>query len=409
MNSWWETPLCARFLEKIKNEIFAGKIVLVFIPRHAPDRFIPQLKTSFEKENKFEFIRINLDECKLTDSKPVESLLYSHFELDRNTDSFIQKNAIEIFENIDYKPTQIFVLENLQRTLLVPFKEFIFDLGRFLARIPIYERYKIVVNIEPSRFKYDDFMLESGVEKIHFQGIFGKLDFFLGLRYYYGQDSEIVGNLKENMIAVISQFDVRLAKELVESDDFFKEYNDVLTKYAEKRGWQSIKYKDPIQLTEQEKWERWSNGILEIKDNKIHYHSAFLKIHNKNIELNKRNWISGIEVLIPMIEEFRNRVLQCNKLIFPFKCQNRKTGELKENKLDFEIGDISYLTGNREITFRWLSPIEKSRIIEFIHLSKEIRNDLSHLKLPKTEFIIKFYSEYNAVDSTLDSVDMVNT
>ena len=247
-------------------------------------------------------------------------------------------------------------------------------------------------------------MFESGIQKIHFQGVFGKLENLLGIKMLYGYNHEMINDLYLSMIASLSRFDLRLIKNLSNCENLLEDYSDVLLQFAKKNEWDKVKYREPEDLTEHEIWERWSKGILEYKDNKIVYNSANLLIHNENDELETRLWISGLEVLLPFIEGFRKRVLKCNKLIFPFKCQNRKTGQLKTNKLDFEIGDICYLIKNREVQLRWLSLNEKTVLIDFLNLSKDIRNDLAHLKFPKADDIKKFYTNYQEVYGLLDPV-----
>jgi len=408
MDSWWEIPLCARFLDMVKEEIFSGKIVLTFLPKHTPSGFIPELKRACEKKQNIQIRKINLNDCDLSDKKPVESMLFNLFDLDKNTNVFIRKSASEIFKNVDFNPTQVFVFENLQHELLDHFKEFLIDLGRYHAGTSIISRHRFLVIIDPSNFKHDDFMFESGIQKVHYQGIFGKLENLLGCKIFFNQNNELIDSLLNNIIASISKFDVRLMKALSQCDNFLENYPEALLKFAEKNEWNQIKFIEPEKMTDEEKWLRWAEGILDFEGDKVIYHSAYLHIHKKNDDLEKRAWVSGLEILLPLIEEFRQRVLKCNKFVFPFKHQNKNTGELIENKQDFEIGDICYLLQKREVKFRGFSGTEIKKLVQYIELNKDIRNALAHLELPNANKIKKFFHEYDEVDELLNSVELGN-
>jgi hypothetical protein len=295
----------------------------------------------------------------------------------------------------------VLVFENLPTSLLGDFKGFIIDLGRYLSRKIIFERQKTIVILDPNNFNENDFANESGIYKVYFQGFYDKLDYSLGLRYYHNYRADNFTLLNESIIASISSFDIALIDELLECDNLMEDYPAILCDYAKENQWENIKFKELDKLTDLEVWERWAKGIIEIKNNNKVYHSAFLKIHNKEIELAKRVWVSGIEVLMPLIEEIRIKILNCKNLYFPDYYSNKRTGDIKEDKMDLEIGEICFFINRNYIKLGGLSVSDKNKIKKYIDLCRIIRNDLSHLRMPIASDINLFIGDYERTSNLL--------
>ncbi len=414
MNSWWETPLNYKFLNEIGNKINEGNIVLAFLPKHAPKNFLSQFKVIFDIDRNLFFEKINLNECDIRNSKPVESLLFTHFEIENNANNFIQKSAASIFKYLesleeedpqieDNKSIDFFVFENLANNILEHFRDFIVDLGHYLSSLQVYKRPKIMVIIDPLNFKPSDFTSETGVSKILFQGTFDKLDYSLGLRYYHRYQADVFTSLNESIITSLSLFDSGLIEELVDCDNLIDEYEDVLIQYAKDKEWDKIKYKNIDDLKQNETWNLWVKGILDIKNDKIIYHSAFLKIHNKESELTRRVWSAGIEVLLPLIEELRGEILNCNNIIFPEFFKTKDGDKIK--KMDLEIGEINHFIKIKKIYPKYFTPSDRQKIIKYIDTSCDIRNYLSHLRIPKTQDIKLFLKEYDTIIKLLKNTN----
>ncbi len=397
MDNWWEIPLYSKFVEDTWHEINDGKIILAFIPEYAPSKFIYQFKSL---DNNISLDRIDLADCQ----SEIESFLFNYLELDKKKE-FIEKKASTIFNAIEQNPGKIIVFENIPNNLTDKFRSFINDLGRYLSKINTHERHKIIVLLDPKGFNPTDFTSETGISKILFQGVFDKLDFKLGVRYYYDFYANEFTHLYESIIASLSQFDVGLVEELVDCDSLIDDYGDVLTKYVKDKDWDKVKFKKIENLSQNETWDLWAKGILDIKNDKKIYHSAFLKIHNKESELTRRVWSAEIEILLPLIEELRVKIIESKNLIFPDHYWNAKTGEYKDNKMDFEIGEISYLINKDKIETCWSSNSSKGKVIKFIQLSLNIRNDLSHLRIPNTQDIKSFLKEYDSIIKLLKNTN----
>lgn len=403
MNSWWDTPSCSGFLEKISTEIWAGKITMVFLPKHTPEGFLSELKKRLEKGDSIQYHNICFNECNLSENRPIESFLKTSIGLNEKQETFIPMKASSIFLNVANDPFSVYVLQDIPHALLLDFKNFLSDLGRYFNSVNKQKRHKVLVLVDPVKFKHDDFVTEPGMEKLQFEGVIGELDQSLAIRYYYNFNHTEQKRFPESVIISLAQFDYRICDKLISCKNVNENYSEILQQFAVDNNWQNIKYKPEDQLSITEIWERWSLGIIDRVNGRFVYNSAFLKIHQRNIDLEKRSWLSGIKTLLPMIEEFRIKLLECNKIQFPYKFQNQKTGELKETKDAFEIGEIRFMIHDHQIILKHLSIIEKKRLIDFIELCRTIRNDLSHLKMPQAKDIHKFLSEFDSITSLLEN------
>ena len=79
MNSWWETPSCSEFLQKIHYEIRDGKIVLLFLPKHAPGNLVYELQKNVGRGHELVVERISFNTPAGNSSKPIETTLRRHF------------------------------------------------------------------------------------------------------------------------------------------------------------------------------------------------------------------------------------------------------------------------------------------------------------------------------------------
>lgn len=403
MNSWWETPSCSGFLDRISDEIWSGKVTLVFLPKHSPDGFLSELKKRLEKGDTIQYFKINFDGYDISEKRPIESLLITHFELNKGGESFILRKASSIFQAIDNDPYNVYIFQNIPNEILPEFKSFLIDLGRYFNGIKLKERQKVLVLIDSARYKFDDIIPEPGMVKVKFEGVIDELDQALAIRHYYNLPNNKQKRFPENVIITLSQFDCRLCESLIGCNDLHENYEQQLETFATENEWEKLKYIQLDKLTESEIWDRWAQGILDKVNMQLVYHSAFLKIHKRNDELENRLWLSGIRTLLPLIEEFRWKILMCEKIKFPFKFEDERTGEIKDSKISFEIGDISKMIRSRQIEFKQIPYIEKEKLKGFVELCREIRNDLSHLKMPKATTINKFFDESDAVLSILEN------
>jgi hypothetical protein len=325
--------------------------------------------------------------------------------LDNKTDSFIPKRVPDIFKHIptsESKHQIVYVFENLSHVILEKFKDFLSNLGRYFTSITENERQKIIILIDPEKINPNIFNTEPGTSKHLLKGVICPLDQSLAIKYYFGCNGNHVNVLLENLIMSLSQFDYKLTEDLCNCKDILEDFPHKLREFAIVRDWGKIQYKREDDLNEDEVSQLWSKGILDKPNGKLVYHSSFLKIHNKENELRKRVWNSAIQILLPLIEEFRSAFINSNKVKFPFNFYNEKKNRIIEDINEFEISDIVFLINKNQIVFNTIYTSEKKKLKEFAKLCREIRNSLSHLEVPENYLIKSFFNEKDDVMQILE-------
>ena len=398
MNSWWETPLCAGFLKTICDEIWSGKIVLIFLPHHTPKGFFPELKTTFANRDIKSITRINLEQCDADEPYIIERTIHSGFHLEE-FERFVPSRVEEIFNCPEVGVSNLIIFEKLSQPLLKSFKEFLNEYTRLVNKKSSIHHHKILVILDPNQFHSSDFPAEPGISKILYEGVFDKLDQSLALRYLMKLDSGDITPFIENLIASLSQFDYSFSQILCEEENLLDRLLDICFKYANTKEWEKVKYIPANFLSDNEYWSRWAMGIADKKNGEVLYHSGYLILKEKTLEVNNRIWQVGIEILLPLIETIRLKILKCPRLTFPQSIYIKSTGEHIKDKFKYEIGEILFLCQKREIQFNGISKTEKDRLLYVITLAKTIRDELAHVKIPQTSDITQFYNECHKIDT----------
>ncbi len=400
MNSFWDAPSCINFLHEISNKLMNGLIALLYLPAHAPKNIKAALKPVIGNGQAIRYENIKLDECKSDGYKPVESFLCNHFELDINTETYVDKTPASIFEKIPSDIHRVIVFEKITPEILPHFKAFLIDLSRYNLSKPIYQRHKFVVILDPLIIKENDLPAEAGLSKLYFRNISSSFDLTYILRYQLKFNQCQTRILEESIAVSLSRFDFHLCEFLSSSTDILSEYNHYLTAYANQNNWSTLTYTPINNLTPEQVWKCWASGILEFIGDEAYYNTAYLAIHKQSWYVENAVWLSLLKSLLPMIEEYRIRLIECKKIILPFKHQN-EFGVVKSNKYDFEIGDILMMLNTNQIQFKYIPTYEKAKIKQFIILCKTIRDDLAHLKIPKTYDIVSFKNSISTIQNII--------
>jgi len=377
-----------------------GLIVLIYLPVHAPENIKSALKPIIGNGHTIRYDSIKLDECDILGYRPVESFLCSHFELDLNSDSYVEKTTSSIYDKIPTDTHRVIVFENVSCKIIGHFKDFLIDLSRYNQSKPIYERHKFIVILDPRITNENDLPSEAGLSKHYYRNISTSFDLTYVLRYQLRSHKTSKKTLEESIAISLSRFDFRLCEHLSTSPDIINDFDSYIKNYANEKQWNAIEFNPIDKLTEAELWIRWAAGLLEYEDNEAYYNLAYLAIHNQDRYVENAIWLALLKTLLPAIEEYRTKIIECKKIIFPFKHQN-EFGTIKSNKYDFEIGDIVAMLKTNQITFKYFSSNEKNRIIQFINLCKTIRDDLAHHNIPKTIDIQSFMKDVSEMKAML--------
>jgi len=377
-----------------------GLIVLLYLPAHAPENIKAALKPVIGNGQTIRYENIRLDECNNDGYKPVESFLCSHFELDTNVETYVDKTPASIFEKIPSDIHRVIVFEKITPEILPHFKAFLFDLSRHNLSKPLYQRHKFIVILDPRIIKENDLPAEAGLAKQYYRNISTTFDLTYVLRYQLKYHQGSTKTLEESVTTSLSRFDFRLCEHLSSCHDILNDYGHYLESYANNNQWESIRYIPIAKLTENEAWLRWAAGILEFEGNEAYYNSAYLAIHKVSWHVENAVWLAMLKTLLPAIEEYRTKIIECQRITFPFKHQNT-FGHIKSSKYDFDIGDIVHMLNTKQLIFKYFSFSEKSKIWAFTNLCKKIRDDLAHLKIPQTSDIYSFTKDFSGMKEIL--------
>jgi len=397
MDSWWKTPSLDGYLAKIIEKLWSGNIVLAFMPENTPMDFFPELKERCKKNDIKDFSVIDFGRVEAL--QPLE-VLHNYFELNE-TEKFVPKRVNAIFDNVKKSVDRLMVFKNvsgIERQILLAFMD---DLFHYNKSIEANNRHKILVLIENGSLFPSDFKLEPFVAKEVFSQKIDKLTQLNSLKYHIKYKNGHMAELYESIIISLAKYDCALTERLVECKSLLDDYKQVLWDFATERGWKDIPYKTKGALSENETWHRWAKGILDFESENIIIHSAYLQIHGQEKEVNMRLWKAGVEVLLPLIEEMRNKIVSSDKIEFTQPAFLINPKELKNDKSEFEIGEIVYCINNRLINIKGPDNNKKKRIKDFIRLCRDIRNDISHLKIPESDKIKNFFTELNSIDDIL--------
>lgn len=398
MDSWWEIPSLDNYLAQLVQKLWGGNIVLVFLPEIIPLDFFSEFKEKCKRCNITEFavIDFNGDES-LNPAK----VLHDYFELGE-AETFVPKNIGAIFDNIKKSSQRLIVLQNFSKVNQKEFLSFMDDLFHYNKNVELTNRDKILVIIDNGSYKPSDFKPEPFVQKEIFSQVIDELTQLNSLRYYIKYKHESLGHLYESIIISLAIFDSWITERLVECSSLLDDYEKVLKEYAHEKKWQSISFKSKDTFSEKEKWDGWAKGILDFENNDIVYHSAYLQINSFEKEVKKRIWKSCSRNIIPLIEDIRNKLVISNKTEFTRGAYLINPKELKKDKDEFEIGDIAYCVNTKLINIKCADNSKRKRIIDLINLCKDIRNEVSHLKIPERNKIESFYKELKYIDDILN-------
>lgn len=170
----------------------------------------------------------------------------------------------------------------------------------------------------------------------------------------------VIRALLANSVAQVAQWDHVLAEVLLEGGpEAALQPHAALAHYAEERGWTA------------ETPERWENGTLDGPPERPVVHSALLMAQGRERELNRRLWAAQAAVLMPLLEERRLELVDCNRHCFSRLPFETDFGVI-ETPEDMEIGAlVLYFSRYREGGRGVLGPA---------HRLRTFRNKLAHFR-----------------------------
>jgi hypothetical protein len=397
----WDVPACSSFLNRITSLLIDGNIVVSFLPKNAPDGFIRYLKKSFEK---WEFY--NSEEISFADFDPgsvsfaIDKYIFNHFEL-ANEKEFVNADIEAILKTSVCKEVDFFILKEIKPSLKESLKDFIIRLRSVVLSYSTVLRPKVLINLDPECFHENDLPKDNGICVERFYGIFDNHDTKIAIKYYFDQnaiDRETL--LKHSILSNIATFDIEFAEYLVNVDikkllnSKFDDFGD----FVHNRGWDGIVDKSIRSLTENERWYLWSKGVIDVFDGNLDYHTGFLFLHDREMEIVSRMWKGQANYLLPIVEDVRVMILNMEEIVFPETLYNDKTNKTFNNKFELEIGEIfHYFSKNKVVKFQGIDYGDQIILTGLVKACYNARRELSHQKLLADYQVEKLLAKYQEV------------
>jgi hypothetical protein len=171
------------------------------------------------------------------------------------------------------------------------------------------------------------------------------------------------------LVTAIALWDLGLAETLLNADiDKILNPAELLEELSQGHNW----------AYDNADFLRWHLGTKNVFDHQVCIHSALVDRR----ELEHRIWQAQVGVLLPYVEEQRQRIIEelRNYLEVPFKTE---FGQLITERQDLEIGHIySQIQSNYRIDILTREKVEYLR---------DIRNQLAHLEYIKVDLLKKVF------------------
>jgi hypothetical protein len=365
---WWLMPGPSQFLSGVVEDIRDGRNAVLRFPKYAPNGFQSRLREELEGRDgwRWEYLRASQEEC----LSPVD-LLFRVLAPDYPSDSL---RSVKLLASQHSFQGRVIWIDDFSTANWPPWREFLEEYAQVCDALSVLERTIFVAFLSS---EYSVPLPCEGPRLAHhnWREVTGNLDsaLFAAFLVYQKNWATPKKRIAAATIAHVALWDSELAKEL--SDEPIESILlplAFLENFANQRGW------DNQSITDKE--ELWRHGIFERFDGVDKFHSAYLAISNRTEELQRRIWSGQIVVLMPLVEEKRQKILVDLKdsLKVPYRT---RFGEEITDMLDLEIGHIeSQITGFDSK----VAPATQEKVKRL----RRIRNHLSHLETVPLELIL---------------------
>lgn len=403
MDNWWQTPSLSRFIGQLVESLWRGQIVLLFTPKRVPSDFIQEFKARCRTNDISDFETLDFGQ---NSSNPLD-VIYDHFSLGE-LETYVPKNIHDVFGHIPASISTLLIFKGLklEEAEKKGFTEFMGHLSHYYrtSEHDAHEhKHKLLVLIENGQLFPDDFSPEPNFERKVFSQLANPLTQHNGLCYYLNiENGNVMSELHEQLIISLARFDLELTEQLVQANSLLLDkYEEILNDYANDRSWGDVQFVPASQLTSNDKWQRWSEGIIDFDGEGVIYNSAYLQMHGQTNVIKRRMWVAMVRTIFPVIEEVRHELVSSEILDFKNEAFLINRDNPINNRSDFEIGQIAYCAKRNYIHVNCLDRLRRKRIFELIKLSADIRNNIAHLDIPKKEKLELLIQEANDLPEIL--------
>lgn len=362
-DSTWTLPGPARFVEDIVADLRAGNNILIALPETYDDEIFAAMKAVEATGGDV----LSWDRLKVgahPQGHAPLNLLYETFAPDAESDAI---RSVEALARLDGFLSRGIWLDDIPDKAWPAWIDFLQSYGYICGNVPEYERTLFVVPLRGQRAIKQ--MPTAANIKVHtFYDIMRELDmhFFISEQLLNSDYTMLEERIARAIIVNLALWDTELAQRLIELPlETLLAPRAVLDAYAEERGWNNDD-DDPA----------WHRGTKMRIAGVERVHSALLRGKAGQQELSRRIWRAQASVLLPFIEEQRQRIIYAlhEHLTVPFETEY---GQMINNMYELEIGHIySQIRTNYQV---------ESAQREKVDLLRDMRNGLSHLNVIPAE------------------------
>ena len=310
---WWDLPGPSRFVSSIADDLREGMNVLVGCPAYTPAGLRQSILLEFGK-GEFHVIRAGT-------ANPTD-LLFQHFVPD--VGGSVLHDIATFLEHIDRRSRVVWV-ENISAETWPAWDSFLREYQHACGEVPVLARTLFSVLLGPTSTQ----VLANNEVRLsahRYDGYVNALDALLYASLAFSQNnlSSIEKDIAISVIARIGLWDPDLIQRLiVEPLHVILDPSLVLREVAQERSWEGA--------------PSWAAGSLAKFGDTELTHSAALG--PKSTELATRIWSAEVGVVLPRIEELRQKFLSrySSRFRMPYKT---RFGQVFDDVRDLEIGHI---------------------------------------------------------------------
>lgn len=356
---WWRLPGPSHFVSRIVRDLRDGKNIVLRLPNFAPPDLRPAVRQALEDGGGGHWETLYLDEEQIND--PVELLCARYAQSHDGTTLW----NINTLCDMPAFCGRIIWIEGMTRGKWPRWRQFLDEYQQVCRARDLLSRTVFVVPLQ-GMLADEALVPDICLTSHRWQSGVDRLDMHLYTAQLLSESSLslLEKRTATAIIAHLAVFDPAVCEQFAAAEmAAILKPVPMLKLLGKERGWCAIPDYDDNRL--------WAEGMADIIDGRLHRHSALLCQNGWQDEVDRRIWSAEVGMLFPMVEEFRQSLLdQIGGLLrLPFQTTR---GEWIHELRDLEIGHIE----SQMVSYGL--PVSKD-LREKITCFRKIRNSLAHL------------------------------
>ena len=362
--NWWTLPGPRRFIDAIVDDIREGKSVFLSLPENCPPRLTTHIRQAIEEDYKW------------LSTSPDEGVAPIDFVYEfavPNAAPERLRNLTNLVLEEEFL-NRVICLEDLPPADWSAWIQFFIEYEHISRSVPESRRTHFVIQISfPCALPPGPTPVGLSVKR--WDGWANRSDMQLyGTSCVRPRKTELETDLVMALVSVLGGWDPDLCEFLAafELSELLQPAG-LLKAYAEKtRGWKMITSSQLDDLS-------WSKGFWQTYLGKARPHTCYAVFLNGSRYLDQLIWRAEIGVLMPYIEEARQKLIEQNRAAFKMPFYT-KTGVI-DDVYDLEIGMIELLLSRRTL--------RTDPQLMYVSDLKLARNKLSHFAPAEPDLLLR--------------------